>query len=337
MTGPIHASWHPAGWADAMPHDEPVRVSALDVPVVIAKIGGQWAAMDDRCPHRGTSLALGTITDHGLRCPYHGWEFDGDARCIAVPSLGSSRRLGPQLDARPFAVHEAHGLVWVNLDADADPASIPDFPTESTDGMTTVRGPVLSWQTSAGRHVENVLDVAHFPFVHAATFGDTASTEIAPYRTDTTEDDRTGAVTVSAELDVDTVNPPSGTRRLFASFGERIPVHYRYEVTLPYRVSIIFTFPEGVRRELHEAVRPNGPDRCTIFWALRVDERLGSDPAEELASALRVRDEDQHVIESQPPGVPVDPSSEPQVPADRLAVAYRTALRRWGVPEGATV
>ena len=47
--------------------------------------------------------------------------------------------------------------------------------------------------------------------------------------------------------------------------------------------------------------------------------------------------EDQPIIESQPPGVPVDRRAEIHVPADRLAVAYRRALRDWGVSEGSVV
>ena len=58
---------------------------------------------------------------------------------------------------------------------------------------------------------------------------------------------------------------------------------------------------------------------------------------DELAFAHRVFAEDQPIIESQPPGVPQDRRVEVHVPADKLAVAYRRALREAGVPEGAVV
>jgi len=36
-----------------------------------------------------------------------------------------------------------------------------------------------SWKTSAARQVENFMDVSHFSFVHAGTFGNPDVTEVA--------------------------------------------------------------------------------------------------------------------------------------------------------------
>jgi hypothetical protein len=74
-----------------------------------------------------------------------------------------------------------------------------------------------------------------------------------------------------------------------------------------------------------------------MYWALGVDERLGSMEEDELAFARSVFAEDRPIVESQPPGVPLHPAAEVHVPADRLAVAYRRALRDWGVPEEARI
>src|ERR1019366_83458 len=38
------------------------------------------------CPHRRASLAYGTPTAQGIRCPYHGWEFAGTGRCLEQPN-----------------------------------------------------------------------------------------------------------------------------------------------------------------------------------------------------------------------------------------------------------
>ena len=92
-----------------------------------------------------------------------------------------------------------------------------------------------------------------------------------------------------------------------------------------------------MRRALHEVVAPTAADRCTIHWALLVDERLASPDADELGFARGVFAEDQPIVESQPPGVPLDRRAEVHVAADRLAIAYRRALRDAGMPEGAFV
>ena len=115
------------------------------------------------------------------------------------------------------------------------------------------------------------------------------------------------------------------------------PTGYHYRVELPYRTTLEFAFPDGMRRALHEVVAPNEPDRCTVYWALLVDERLTSDDEDELTSPWAVFAEDQPIIESQPPGVPVDRRAEIHVPADRLAVAYLVGRSAPGAPEGSVV
>ena len=36
---------------------------------------GQYAALDNKCPHQGGPLAEGSIENGWLRCPWHGWDF----------------------------------------------------------------------------------------------------------------------------------------------------------------------------------------------------------------------------------------------------------------------
>ena len=37
---------------------------------------GNYAALDNRCPHQGGPLGEGSIENGLLRCPWHGWDFD---------------------------------------------------------------------------------------------------------------------------------------------------------------------------------------------------------------------------------------------------------------------
>jgi phenylpropionate dioxygenase-like ring-hydroxylating dioxygenase large terminal subunit len=67
---------------------------------------------ENRCPHRGVRLTIGTNLGTGLRCRYHGWRFaSGSGRC------GEAR-------VATYPCVERHGLVWTTLD-DA-PEDIPD-------------------------------------------------------------------------------------------------------------------------------------------------------------------------------------------------------------------
>ena len=45
-------------------------------PIALFNLGGEFVALDNRCPHRGGSLGEGEIKDDIVICPWHGWEFN---------------------------------------------------------------------------------------------------------------------------------------------------------------------------------------------------------------------------------------------------------------------
>ena len=197
--------------------------------------------------------------------------------------------------------------------------------------MRVIPGEPMVWRTSAGRHIENILDLGHFPFVHPASFGCKEAEVVEPHEVTI----RPGVI--ECDVDVTTRNPDTPDGPLYPGLGPVIRLGYRYLVHLPYRLVLAFEFPDGMQRALHEVVAPISSEECRIYWSLLVDRRLASPDEEELTFAHQVFAEDQPVIESQPPGVPIDRRAEVHVPSDRLAVAYRRAMREFGVAEGALV
>ena len=146
--------------------------------VLLADDAGEVLAVRDTCPHRGAQLSLGTWNGVTLACPYHGWEFDGTGRCTRQPAQPT---LDPPhiADLRPIAVQRAHGLYWICV-GDA-PRTVPLFPDyQRWPGQSVIFGPkVLA--SSGPRIVENFLDMAHFPYVHADYLGQVPHTEVRPY------------------------------------------------------------------------------------------------------------------------------------------------------------
>jgi phenylpropionate dioxygenase-like ring-hydroxylating dioxygenase large terminal subunit len=49
-------------------------------------VDGKVVALSNRCPHRGGALANGTVEHDCVRCPYHGWTFQHDGACTAIPA-----------------------------------------------------------------------------------------------------------------------------------------------------------------------------------------------------------------------------------------------------------
>jgi phenylpropionate dioxygenase-like ring-hydroxylating dioxygenase large terminal subunit len=89
------------------------------VPLVLYRAAPDQppVAFADRCPHRLVPLSAATVVDARLRCAYHGWEFDVDGRCTALPSAGPEGSIPPRasLPAGP-RLREVDGVVEVYAD-----------------------------------------------------------------------------------------------------------------------------------------------------------------------------------------------------------------------------
>ena len=73
--------WVRVADANQLPEGRVTTVTAGRKTLALTHFDGQYAAMDNRCPHQGGPLGEGSI-EKGvdgkcwLRCPWHGWDFD---------------------------------------------------------------------------------------------------------------------------------------------------------------------------------------------------------------------------------------------------------------------
>ena len=73
--------WINVGKTTDLPEGRVKTVSARNIYLCLSHFDGQWAAMDNHCPHQGGPLGEGSI-ERGvddkcwIRCPWHGWDFD---------------------------------------------------------------------------------------------------------------------------------------------------------------------------------------------------------------------------------------------------------------------
>jgi Rieske 2Fe-2S family protein len=120
------ADWVYVGRADAI--ESRGDVLRADVgPEKVVVVRGRDGALRgflNVCRHRGAEVCLPATTNVGnaLRCPYHAWTYGLDGRLITAPNWKAM----PQLDRdryglAPVAVAVWQGLIWVNLDPDAEP------------------------------------------------------------------------------------------------------------------------------------------------------------------------------------------------------------------------
>ncbi len=74
------------------------------------------------CRHRAGPPAEGCGTRKLFRCGYHGWTYGLDGRLLNAPEMeGTADFRAEDFALRPVHVGEWQGLVFVNLDPDAEP------------------------------------------------------------------------------------------------------------------------------------------------------------------------------------------------------------------------
>ena len=74
--------------------------------VVIFNVNGQLHAIEDECPHAGSSLCTGRLDGHVIQCPAHGLRFD--LRSGAMPGNSALR-------IRVYALRECDGAYMLEL------------------------------------------------------------------------------------------------------------------------------------------------------------------------------------------------------------------------------
>ena len=161
--------WHPVARSDQL-SELPLHVQLLGTHYLLVRLGGAVRVFEDRCPHRSYPLSLGCVVDGRLVCPYHGYQFDAAGRCVDIPALPLGSAIPRRADLTlPSGVREHLGWVWISPEEPLSP--LPDLPEiEDPNFGRLLLGP-YTWKAGAAQMTDNFLDVSHFPFVHAGTFG----------------------------------------------------------------------------------------------------------------------------------------------------------------------
>ena len=314
----LQTEWLPIGHSADVAEGTVLSVRLLGEDVVVWRINGVLHAWRDLCIHRGTRLSLGTVQDGCLVCPYHGWRYDQSGRCVHIPAHPEQI---PPAKAQTTAYHvcEIYNMIWVAL---AQPAAqIPAFPEWDDASFRKLFCGPYAVNASAPRIIENFLDIAHFPFVHAGILGDQAHPEISDYEA------TYGPEGVVAQ-GVRVYQPdPYGT-------GQGDTVSYTYKTPRPL-AAYLLKESVGPRFSILLVITPHDAAQSTAWMWMAMN--YGHDiPAEEL---IRWQDgifaQDRPILESQRPELlPLDLQAELHLRSDRLALAYRQWLNELGVSFG---
>lgn len=94
-----------------------------DSIVVVRGSDGAIRAFHNVCPHRGTLLAEGRGNARQFVCPFHGWRFGNDGRCVSVVDRKDWGDCLAREDADlvPVQTGTWGGWVWINMDPNCQP------------------------------------------------------------------------------------------------------------------------------------------------------------------------------------------------------------------------
>jgi phenylpropionate dioxygenase-like ring-hydroxylating dioxygenase large terminal subunit len=404
--------WTPVARSDEV-GTSPVRVDVDGVPAVAfrAESDGPASVVGERCPHRLVSMAHATRVDGTLRCPYHGWRFAPDGRCVEIPSAGPDAAIPPRARLEtPWQVREDGGWVWAAPADDVRPGPdaratqetltniddalasgwhplvlIDEVPVDGAcvarllgrtwtvrrgpDGAPSVNpaphavaqrfgllwiaprepaGPLLdcpdeddpdyvgAWlppersASAAGVLAENFLDVAHFPFVHAGTFGAAEEHYVPPFDVQVGD----GELASVQEQWFDNPEDPG------VAAGVR-PVRQRRRATYAYRVpfQLLLRLEEldaGAVKTILFFLQPEDAGSTRIYTKMLFHGIGGvARPSPEVVAAevdfeRAVLGEDLTLQRAMTvSGLPLRMRDELHVRSDRSGVALRRLLRRF--------
>jgi pyruvate oxidase len=69
-------TWHKVAELDDLPVGRVRTVHAARRSLVLTRVGDDYGALDNKCPHQGGPLGEGSIEKGWLRCPWHGYDYD---------------------------------------------------------------------------------------------------------------------------------------------------------------------------------------------------------------------------------------------------------------------
>jgi phenylpropionate dioxygenase-like ring-hydroxylating dioxygenase large terminal subunit len=162
--------WHCLGLADGFKDGKPHEIEAFGTKLVVfqGQGDGQLHVLNAYCPHMGGNLAHGTVKGDAVACPFHDWRWSGNGRCADIPY---ARRVPPRARTRSWTTLEENKQLFVWHDPQGNPPP-PEVAIPRIEGAFSDEWSEWTWKTvrvegsNCREIVDNVVDMAHFFYVH---------------------------------------------------------------------------------------------------------------------------------------------------------------------------
>jgi phenylpropionate dioxygenase-like ring-hydroxylating dioxygenase large terminal subunit len=318
---PLNA-WYCVAWDHEITPSRVLGRTVADIPMAIYRTTeGHPVALADACWHRLAPLSMGTrVGSDGLRCPYHGLEFNSAGRCTRMPA---QETINPSAMVPSYPVVERHRYVWVwpGDPALADPGLVPDMHQMDDPGWAG-DGETITAPCNYQLVLDNLMDLTHEEFVHGSSLGqaELSESDFATRR------EPEGGVTVERWM-YDVMPPPFWAKNMrdkFPDFEGTVDrwqiIHYYAPSTICIDVGVAAAGTgaregdrsHGVNGYVMNTITPESGRTCHYFWAFMRNYRLDS---QLITTQLRngvhgVFAEDEEMLAAQQRAIDVNPGHE---------------------------
>ncbi len=269
----FHRSWMLVAHVDQLSQTgDYVAVSIAGERVMVVRGGDdELRAMSPICRHRLMPLVeTGAGRTDTLTCQYHMWRYGLDGRLRGAPHMVGNKDFSPRDCRLPqFAVATWNGLVWVNLDADAEPIGAhldlanDEFANYRLAEMVQVQSWSDEWRANWKLASENGHENYHVLGLHRRT--------LEPF------------VPGAGDLDVRQYSPWALRIRVPFAFPAEEKSLQLNEIQ-KNNLSVLWTFPSSALAAAAERVVwfgfiPHSIDRVQVLGGVLTTPELAADPA----------------------------------------------------------
>ncbi|KAL2525412.1 hypothetical protein Adt_10466 [Abeliophyllum distichum] len=163
--------WYPLYLTKNVPDNAPLGLTVFDKQVVLYRDGnGEIRCFQDRCPHRLAKLSEGQLIDGKLECLYHGWQFEGNGKCVTIPQLPTGANIPQSACLKKYEVRDSQGVIWIWMShkTPSNAKKIPWFENFARPGFRDI-STIHELPYDHSILLENLMDPAHVPISHDRT------------------------------------------------------------------------------------------------------------------------------------------------------------------------
>jgi 5,5'-dehydrodivanillate O-demethylase len=162
--------WHPIAAVSQLAERGVMPIKLLGESLVLFRdTQGRIGLVGDRCAHRLVKLECGYTNGEGLRCPYHGWTYDAQGRCVDQPGEPEGSTFKEKITIPSYPVEELAGLVFAYLGPPETKPLLPRWDRLVWPNVYRVAGFAkipCNWLQC----MENSVDPVHTEYLHGYFF-----------------------------------------------------------------------------------------------------------------------------------------------------------------------